>query len=811
MSSQFLWGVQVAGLGDANLDISSIKTVFSTRKFANLIELPDSIYMPALAKHIFLGGRELEPLEGLCSQSTVSFSFDQLDRAQDFTGRVLGVDSLKYFWIPSGVRPGATLQASFNDSILNFIITTKTGFGAPALNSILYVSREAMVVQATATLGGNDFLITVFSRGALGTVAAAHDLRDPDVFYDIQANPLRIDREVTLYQLDLESFTETVRFRGVVERTKINKNLSQVTLSCRDLLGRLTMQSLGADRWEGEVRMRRGMFDATRMRYLYVMATGGNGSPVPYRPLYADNPGSVGGRTEKIITVEVEGHALLLWAKEPTLAAVPGEPWAFYHRVRSMGRVEEADGNTLDPGDDIKIYTAREILIINANKSYCLCRDASGVATDHPADIIRNILTTTGTAVFPDGGPHVVGDNGPHDWLEKPWGLGLESGLVDGPAFDDLLTEAPTGSDDPNQTLRASSTYLGASGEEKGLAALFSFAQAMNCYIYLTPENLFSIRHFSDPGAGRTDHTIGTALIRALSRDEALGSEIELEERPSIYRIRFECAQKGPGGDPGFFLHAEDFGERRLQRYAYLCEEDVLESTRIYGDPFTHTVALRLIDQLIEVFAFRWESLQMQLPQYVIHLTNAAPRVVAGEWIELSHPSIFNNEYTRGISNHRCLVYRDKLDTATERQTLHVVDFAPLDLSTTLVAPSWTLSTVVSDTIFAIQSARHSVDDLAFFQVDPNAKYNLWSSQLALRSTDGPVDAISLVSNTVVLSGAWMSGAAPVTPALGDIMRVADYDNRGSWNSLLGFANTWIADAQGKLGAADDDGYFWSV
>jgi hypothetical protein len=817
MTTKKFWGVQIAGLGDPSLDTSGIKTVFSWRAYINPAALPDSYYFESLAKFASLGGRELEPLEGLVSQSTTALTFNQLDRDEDFSSLVLGKSILSYFWVPSGVRPGAVIDIGFSATFGSFTILTKTGFGPPAVDSIVYLGREAMVIEIVTPLGGNRYKINPYSRGALGTKAQAHDLRDPDVFYGIAANPLRRDREVTLYELEIDDsqfpsvVTETIRFRGVVEVPRINKNLSYLTLSCRDLFGRLTMLRFGADAWSGEIRMRRGTLDATHVRYPYIVGANVPGSPVPYQPLYADNPGTVGGRSDKAITLAIDGHAILAWAKFSQIGRVPGEPWAFYHGVQAMGRIQELDGNFLDIGDDIKTYTAHEILIIDADNPVCTCRDDIGKPSDHPSDIMRNLLTSTGTASWPDGGPHVVGDNGAHDWLEKPWGAALEASILDGPAFDKLIEQAPTGSDDASQRLRARSTYLGGESDVPALETLFSFAQAMNSYIYQTPDGLLSIRHFSDPGVGNVDHTITTDQVRALDSDEGLGSDVELEDRESVYRIKFELAQRGPGGEPGFYLHAQDFGERRLQRYAYLCTEDVVSSTRIYGDPVTHTVPQRLIDQLTEVFAFRWEYLQFRLPQYVIELTNNTPRVTAGQWISLTHPALFDNDYSRGITSHRCLVMRDQLNLSTFRQKIHVIDFAPLDLSTTLIAPSWTIETVTSDTLFLVEADRHSDDDRAFLRADPDAPYDLWSPQLTLRSTDGPVDATGVGGGNVTLSGAWTSGAVPVTPNVGDIVRLASYDNRKDWDGLLGFSNTWIADANGLLGAANDPGFFWSV
>jgi len=61
----------------------------------------------------------------------------------------------------------------------------------------------------------------------------------------------------------------------------------------------------------------------------------------------------------------------------------------------------------------------------------------------------------------------------------------------------------------------------------------------------------------------------------------------------------------------------------------------------------------------------------------------------------------------------------------------------------------------------------------------------------------------------MVLNAAWSDGAA-VTPAVGDIIRVASYDDRGSWDALL-FDLTWISDAAAKLGAANDDAALWGV
>lgn len=745
-----------------------------------------------------------EVLKGSTTQSTMQILIDGLDKPDQTQSRYSRA-ALSFFW---GARPKpvARLQTSWTAASTSEVVDIIAGETVPAAGDIIYINREAIALTNVTGSGATRTLTMV--RGQFGTDAEAHDLEDPDIFL---SNPVKLDRRVTLYEYDVRTDTETARWRGVVEGIDLSDGTQVLCVTCRDLLGTISKRRVVKERWEGEVSISKP-----------IPATGGEGLSISIRPLTRDDTkvvdykpfypridaGFLNGTDQyttlgfdiDAIALEIDGNAIATQVSAPFVPAA-GFANKYCHWDGLGGACRQIDGQNIDIDASSKTMKAAEILICDADSPLCYFKDDAANPVDHPAYIILNILTSTGTATW-TGGVHDVGDNGDYDWLPGSWGLGIPVAWVDTAAFIDLTQKWPT------SNLRARSGYIGGGGDNGSAWDLLSdFAQAMNCYLYMDDQARISIRRLADPGAGNTDHTLDTGDIAwAENEGDAQGM---IEQKP-IYAISLECCQRGPGGEPAQIVDAGIIGQKWLGRYRFHAVRDKLDSTRIYGDPVDHRLG-RDVMTLATVFKWRYAYAVDRLPQYRIRLVHGSDLVMPGQWITLSHPYIFDNEtLTRGITAHRCLVLEGDWDIATGAQELVIVDFQPVTGASTLLSPSWQVSAVSSATSFTISAIRFSeTADRDSFVTGSTYKLHLWTADGQLRSTVASAYASAFNSGTgVVTLFAAFSNGASVTPAAGDVVRLADYDNATGWQTL---DYTWLGDSAMLLGAANDNAGRWDV
>lgn len=793
MSQRRTVGATIAGLGTAGYHLAGAAIRLSPTHTS--IDGP-IYYIPQLAAWPRAIRTELAPLDGRVSQATIDLAVTGVDQSDSATlGVRIGKTLLEFLWGVGRRKVGRLLaDVAAGDPSIN--IQVLPGAATPAAGDILYLGRQVLYVSWTPS-GTTSSLTVPVDHGLFLTPDEDHDDRDPYVY---SANPIGIDRELTLYELDLLTETETARFHGVIENFKLDKNLMRLLITARDLLGRITDRNLGADRLQGKIRVDPYPLDISGTSEGRIYWGFDDGDIVPYKPIYADNDGTIGPGTGKVVALEIDKHAVLLQATEVTTPSRGS--WGYRHRIVGGIHARAIDGQLLDVGDKGKEYGFREILIGDADNPHSLFKDANGAASDHPADLLRCILASTGSATWPGGGSHTVGTNGDFDWLPKPFGLAIPDALINHDAFDALINNYPT------RGLRARNFYLGQGDEDIAAGdVIFDLAIAMNGYIYLDEQGRIGARWLGDPGPDGVDATL-TADDIAWMRGASGGAEAGMNDQAPVYAIKLELCQKGPGGDPQDFIKGTDLNFYEVSRRRYQAKEDVIEATRIYGDPETHQIG-GLFLRVAQVFASRFAYTQQKLPTYDITLHNAAPRVTAGQWVTLSHPAMVEVDHTRGITEHRCLVLSADWAPETGRQQLRVVDWAPISQWDTTIAPSWRIAAVASDTVFDIEDAEFSaVDDLTHWRDAASGSYvvTLWTANGLRRDTNGAEG--TLTANEVTLAAAWDDGA-PVTPAVGDIVRIVPYDSASDWYATRKY--TAIANNNPTLGAGGDDAHLWSV
>lgn len=800
--NHLVYGWEIEGLGTYYEYLSGVSLRISTETLTEVVGGTVS-YNRGLADLPSKISTTCEVLKGSTTQSTMQILIDRLDLSDRESVRYART-ALAFFW-SARPKPVARLQSSWTAGTTSEVVDIIAGETVPAPGDIIYINREAIALINVTGSGATRTL--TMARGQLGTDAEAHDLEDPDIFL---SNPVKLDRRVTLYEYDVRTDTETVRWRGVVEGIDLSDETQVLCVTCRDLLGTISKRRVARERWEGEVDVVRVTNGGPQNPLLFsiVGSVQDYSKVVDYKPFYPNaDAGFLAGTDQyttlgfdiSAIALEIEGQAIATGASAPSFPA-PGFANKYSHFTNLGGFCRQLDGQTLE-FDERKTFKACEILVCDADSPLCYFKTDGAGPTDHPALIALNILTSTGTATWV-GAVHSSGTNGDYDWLPGSWGLGLPVAWVDVSAFVDLSLKWPT------SNLRARSGYIGGGGDNGSAWDLLSdLAQSMNCYLYMDDQARISIRRLADPGAGNTDHTLDEGDI-AWAENE--GDEQGMTEQKPIYAISLECCQRGPCGDPAQIIDAGVIGQKWLGRYRFHAVRDKLDSTRIYGDPVDHRLG-RDIQALATVFRWRYAYAIDRLPQYRIRLVHGSDLVMPGQWITLSHPSIFDNDsLTRGITEHRCLVLEGDWDIATGAQELVIVDFQPVTGASTLLSPSWRVSAVSSATSFTLESNYFSdSSDRAEFVTGSTYKLHLWTADGQLRSTVATAyaSAFNSVTGVVTLFAAFSNGAS-VTPAVGNIIRLADYDNATGWQTL---DYTWLGDSAMQLGAANDNAGRWDV
>lgn len=734
-------------------------------------------------------------MEGHTTQSTMQIMIGDIDRA-DATGIRYGRLAARFFWKARPVAV-ATLTVALSAAGTLASVALIAGETVPVAGDLIYIGREVMVVEGVSGSGGTRALTVL--RGQLGTTAEAHELDDAEVFLE---NPVKKDRRVTLYEYDATADTETARWRGVVESVEISDETMIICVACRDLMSALSKRKVAESRWVRSVQVSRRDTAGVGLDVLQVFdVAGAGGGVVPWPTFYGDLPDGFLPGTERYsglsvgvkgMAAEVDGECVVLRAESVTLPE-PGFARLYRHGVID-GLSREVSGGRVEADPTPKAMTAREVLVMDADSPLCLFKDDGAGSSDHPAIIMLNVMTSTGGATWDNGGSHTAGTNGDYDWLPGHWGLGLPVSWIDTAAFIRLTREYPT------SALRARAGYIGGGEAGAGLGALDllgDLAQAMCCYLYVTPEAQISIRRLADPGAGNVDASLDADDI-AWAANEGDGQG-ETAEQP-VYAIDIHACAQGPKGKAARIITAGTIGQRFVTRYRSLARKDKIESTMIYGDPQTYEVTGRDIQLLAEVYRWRYAYCLDALPTYRLRLVQGAPLVAAGQWVTLSHPSFIDNaDFGRGFSAHRCLILEHTWDVREGTQEISVVDISPVTGATTLISPAWRISSVSSDTEFVVDGAHYSDGDRLYLSA--GRRLSLWTGDGQLRSTAlrAWTLTVNVVTGAVEMEDVFEDGGGTVTPAVGNILRLATYDETDAeWQGRYTFLGDASMEVDGQ-------------
>jgi len=744
---------------------------------------------------------ELDVYEGGPNQSTLEFVVTGITSMRG----ALGIATLNTFledtipvqlyrFLKGGrARPWFTLTSAINDGFVALPVNPlNTRERDPGAGDIVYIGREAMLVS-TYTPG--QINISPGRRGAFETEAEPHR-KGAEVYVTPSNNPLRVDREVDCFFYEPGSTSpEEIKFwRGFIEDAKIINGMQSLSTACIDIFGQLGERRLGAGRMQGEAYVR-AYTDRTTVKFI-------DDSPTDDPPvlIYVDSPTGLFPH----MMFEIDGQPRFLQVNFShgftigTTGEVSTRPDGLYQRpafrdstvypIGVVESVESGEGKRLECHEILSSY--------NAGASYF--KDRDGIFSNHPVDIMLCLLTSTGTARWGVASGHVVGSNGDWDWLPGRWSLGINIEDIGTATFTAVKLALPG--------FEAPFLWLGQGGDEPdGAEVLYQLAQAMGCYLYRNGFGQICLRRFFDPGPRGIDFAFNVETDDHFSREDF--SDETRNERP-IRQIKLEVGGREPGGDPRQIVRIEDLTQTTLPVQRYLTDEEVLESTRVFGDRVTGRLTQALKIMLLMGFAYRWEARQGQLPRYTLRLAGDATApitsnglVTPGLWVSITDPAIPDRDGTRGINNHRCLVIDADFDGENYQQRITVEDHSYVTGATSVVSPCWRVSSVTSKTVFHVDETFASAALLKH-----RAEYTLFDKNGAVRDVTAREGSVS--GSTITLSAGWS-----VDPDVGDIVQIALYDDAGDWQVSGGndVDHTWLADSNNELGAAGDDAQRWGV
>lgn len=679
--------------------------------------------------------------------------------------------ALLSFLFQAQPQPWGGLLEDISDTDTAIKVVKILGETAPSPGTSIYFEREVMVLDSISWNASGWYDCTV-DRGQFGTEAEPHMAGDVDDRYVYSRNPIADSREVWVYDLDVDAGTEQLVWSGMLEQPV--RSVGNLRLNAIDALGGVRGTQLG----RGRLSFPGAVLREDEHEQLWIDTAGQAIIP----------PGMVMPDNRRIVVSD--GDVVLTTAVRPPTSE-RGDRVSLAFGSSGYVRTAEAFLTERKTGE----LTLSECLIAGDDghpyEDWCMVRDENDELSCHPVDIVLNILTSTGKATWDYSGSHTVGPNGDFDWLPRHWGLGIPSAQVDSDSFLELRDSFLF------SELRCPGFIV---HEELVDAAeiIKRLLQPLMAFLTIDSEGRFALRSLLD---------IGQAS--ALSIGDTDLAEPPIEQPWSAHelysRAIINVGRRGLDTNPLFISMETGLGDIEQNRYPKGRSPLTVECPD-YADPESATVPVANIIALRRVNRLRQSMVVGRLPPYVLRLKPMATRLVSGDIIEATLTSQVGPDGTWGIVAHKCLVVSAEMDTRNRTQLVTVVDLSPVYRADKRVAPSWRIYSVTSNTQFVVEASRFSAADRSEW-VDGNT-YELWSVAGVLRSTDGAATgSINAVTGLVTLTAAWTASGSPVTPAAGDVVRIARYDGGPAIGDWLDQA--YVADSDAELGTSGDDPHRW--
>lgn len=756
MSNLSVVSIGIAGWGDPTTGLPYRIRIAHTGDAGGTV-----VAVPLLTKHPSELSTRLDLAESWIESGSLSFNVGRIDEHE-------AAIALRRFLFQAHPVPIGYIDADLTAAATSVSFIGSPEGSAPAVGSIIYIGREAMKVTAVSGT------LTV-TRAMFGTKAQTHDanpLTGDRWIY--AANPIVETREVVRYDYDPASDTETARWRGILEPPALDNGLTTITVKARDSWAQVMGRMLGEGRVEFAGR-------------LGTVETFADDERIPI-PSLTIKRSIITTRSAPVLP----GGTHMVLAGENAVAAVALELVTSPNGTNYL-QEEAADPIPLfvdnevpeAPTQDERIV---EVLVADKEGGYSLFRDENDALSDHPLDILLNIWTSSGGATW--SGSHTKGSNGDYDWLPGHWGLNIPESEIDIAGIVALRDGIYAG-------LRARNFVLGI-GDLDAMSVCKRLLQPLFLFPSYTTDGKLSLSAAVDPGPGNTAATITAGDIVGHIQSQPWGT---------IKRYRsseLNVGRRWPTEDYREKLIGADREAARRNREPY--GKSVFEvDAGDYGDPRTGLISEKVRRGLLAVDARRLLILRNRLPEFEFEIRSLVSELAAGQWITLTLGVLVGEDGDRvQVDEHRCLVLDATRRPDDRVQEVRVLDFFAVARANRKVLPCWRIASVAADDEFTIESNEFTTDDTATW-ID-GADVNLYDKRGVLRSTDGPTFG-SISGATVTLDSQWQASAVNVTPAVGDLVMPAEYDDASvDWTD-----GVWIADSGEAVGTANDDPARWGL
>ncbi len=786
LTTRRTFGLEIAGLGDT-------ATGLPIRLSPDAVTLAGSLYAPVLANWPDIVSNEIDILEGTTSQSTISMVVGGLDNT------TYG-PQLRRFLTTSRPLPVYKLKTAVTSASLTWNVLLEPGETAPALNTTLFLEREAARVTAIAAVAGREYNLTV-TRGLYGTTSVSHGIGSFDDGQIFDQNMIVTGRETALYELAYDTPAETLVWEGFLELPS-SDSLVEIVLPMRDNWASTASRKFGKDRAEGL-----GVFSLAEESRQPVIARGAWGS-VGVDFILPNDPARLLAEDDRL-HVMYKGWIL------PAQTVKRGVDRSNNTRRYMINPTDHdnvngsyvAANDTDLTGDELPTHYGGyndgpippglvvEVLLSDADNPYVHFADSAGVASDHPLDVLRCLLVSTGEATWSSGGARVVGSNGSYDWLPSPWGLGIDDGRIDHTGIDSLKASALYSG------LRMSNMILGLDGEDEVSDVITKICKS--CFMFPTTasDGKLTFATITDPGGTGTIATV-------VESDLWMDPPVQLASRfTPVSTVKIDMANRGATEKPDQEMTQLDFAERNDRRYPHLTSDDDIDCGWFGFAGGLSGIDDNSLTKLLGLFSIRWALQNGPLPEYRFRVKPGFTKLNPGAVIEFSCSNLFNEDGDRDVTSHRCIVAESAFSLEDFTQELTVIDLFPLTRADGDIAPAWKISAVTDSTHFQIEHFAYSAEDWTRFTSFALPEEIELYDRYGVLKTTGPTTVTSFIAPNVVLAVAWSDGA-PVTPIVGDVIRIPKWDDATAPQKLLW---AWNADSNGELGAGNDEPDRWGI
>ena len=693
-----------------------------------------------------------------------------------------GVEPWGYFRVEK--TPGELDVATWPEHTATGILYFKKRGWQPDLfpGDVLFWGREALQVASAAHVtpgsisgfGDANYRATVIKR-AYGTRHERHgsSLDGNEDIEIYRVNPIILGREVTVYDYDVETEELIWLHGGFLEAPSNDDNQHILKIRSQGGSGAINQQIPGQQRAffppvspgdsGGEFQIHKRYFDMQRI-------------PVPSGMGTANS--FVGAIGEAIVLANYRLVDQVIGGQKSY--EVTGIAGSLMSTVVSARKEKE--------GEDRGVL--EEVLSGGQWTHFRIDEGSGRVYNTHPFDVVRCLL---------------ISDRGDlenkYDVLPDGWGLRIPYDRFDHEYIDNLRDGVFGGFTWVYKFLSMPSLLIKGNSDETAWSIVSRILKPLLCVLTQDEDGLYVIRTVMDLGPEYVEY--------AYAEDDFMmeGTAYESSKYDPVREIRYNIARRGNSDNYSGELRSSDLRNRVEKRYGFLSTDEEV-SALDYGRPGQVPVDWTGMPEtfaLMSLCSVREQMRNSFAHHYRIRVRTNRDNVGVARLVTLSHPVLIGNRGERGIAQRRMLTLsHQKTNTSQSagESIIDVIDVEAFSQSSTLIAPSWHVSSVTQPVPFGNYNS--VILDTTEYDDDR------WEQDQVVTFVDknfAPIDGGSIHTVTDAAGTTRrINPGFPSNPGSDIIMLLAKYDD--AWSEDLE-KYTWIADNNDELGSTPDEAHKW--